>query len=64
MDVQARLTGRRSVGVVLLLELDGAEAAEPLLDPSAVAEPIDVLEERQVRLGPRGEDEAADAFSL
>lgn len=60
MDAQVRLFGHRPVGVVLLLECDGAEVAEPFLDASAVVEAVDVLEERQVPLGPGGEDAAAE----
>jgi len=49
---------------VLRLELDRAEEAEPLLDAAGVIEAVDVLEERQVRLGPGGEDASADALGL
>ncbi|MCZ4611043.1 hypothetical protein O3S80_46270 [Streptomyces sp. Lzd4kr] len=37
---------------MLLLELDGAEVAEPLLDAAGVIEAVDVLEEREIRVGP------------
>jgi transposase len=38
---QVRWFGRRLVGVVLLLELDGAEIAEPFLDTAGVVEAVD-----------------------
>jgi hypothetical protein len=49
---------------VLLLELDRTEVAEPFLDAPGVVKAVDVLEQRQVRLGPGGEDAAADALRL
>jgi hypothetical protein len=39
--------GRRLFGVVLLLELDRAEEAEPFLDAAEVIQAVDVLEERE-----------------
>ncbi len=42
---------RYPVGVVLLLELDGAEVAEPFLDAPGVVGAVDVLDEREVGLG-------------
>lgn len=45
MGVQVRWFGRRLVGVVLLLELDRAEVAEPFLDAAGVIETVDVLED-------------------
>lgn len=61
---QIRTFGRRLVGVVHLLELDRAEVAEPLLDAPGVIEAVDVLEQREIRLGPGDEDSAADALRL
>ncbi|MET8414330.1 HNH endonuclease [Streptomyces sp. NPDC005098] len=49
---------------MLLLELDRAEVAEPFLDAPGIIETVDLLEEREVRLGPGHEDAAADALRL
>ncbi len=52
------------IGVVLLLVFEGAEVAQALLDASGVVEPVEVLEQREVGLGPGGEDAAAHALSI
>ncbi|MGW7708160.1 hypothetical protein [Streptomyces sp. NPDC054771] len=41
---QVHWFGRCLVGVMLLLELDGAEVAEPFLDAAGVIEAVDVLD--------------------
>lgn len=64
MWFQVHLFGRCLVGVVLLLELDRAEVAQPFLDAVGVVEAVDVLEEREVCFGPGGEDAAVDALTL
>nr|WP_055598061.1 hypothetical protein [Streptomyces hirsutus] len=64
MRFQVHRFGRCLFSVVLLLELDRAEVAEPLLDAAGVIEAVEVLEEREVRLGPGREDAAAEALAL
>jgi hypothetical protein len=49
---------------LLFLEFDGAEVADPFLDAAGIVEAVDVFKEREVHLGPGGEDEAADALGL
>nr|WP_237409410.1 hypothetical protein [Streptomyces sp. M2CJ-2] len=64
MRFQVHRFGRCLVGVVLLLELDRAGVAEPFLDAAGGVEAVEVLEEREVHLGPGREDAAAEALGL